>query len=377
MKNVLIISVGLSPQVVTETVYALVCESGVSVDEVHLWTTTDGARAIERTLLDGGKGALYRLFADYGLKHAVVYTRVFGKVKDAPSYLGLSLDRPLEDIRSLADNQLVADTLMHFIQEQAADPSRRLLCCLAGARKTIGVYLALALQFFGRESDRLFHVLVRPELENDPSFFYPPPGTPPGVIELVEVPIAFLREYFNVLQTPSGPRSYSELVAQVQDELALLKRPHILRVSPPSRVSIGGKAVRLSPLQFALYAAFAARRVRCGEGCHGCPRCFVPLQEIQNAGLYEPLKKVISVGGFKDHRLEQLRRWSTREPDVEHRLAAFRETVSRVNRKVGDGPARRMYRIVRASVHDQSAYGIELSPAYIALSPALLEIWDV
>jgi len=156
MKNVLIISVGLSPQVVTETVYALVCESGVSVDEVHLWTTTDGARAIERTLLDGGKGALYRLFADYGLKHAVVYTRVFGKVKDAPSYLGLSLDRPLEDIRSLADNQLVADTLMHFIQEQAADPSRRLLCCLAGARKTIGVYLALALQFFGGKATGSF-----------------------------------------------------------------------------------------------------------------------------------------------------------------------------------------------------------------------------
>ena len=34
--------------------------------------------------------------------------------------------------------------------------------------------LALAAQMYGRSQDRLFHVLVSPEFESHPDFFYPP-----------------------------------------------------------------------------------------------------------------------------------------------------------------------------------------------------------
>lgn len=371
----MIISVGLSPQVVTETLYALQCERGERIDEIYMWTTTDGAEAIERTLIAGGEGALYRMASDYGFLMPAVHIRVFGKVNDAPQGMQLTGDRPLDDIRSLADNQLVADTLMHFIQEQAADPSRRLFCSLAGARKTIGPYLALALQFFGRKGDSLFHVLVPSELERDRSFFYPAPGSPPGLIELIEVPIALLREHLNVLQGFDRPISYSQLVEEVQRELDDLKEPPVLALRTPAEVRIGESRVDLSGLSFVLYAALAARRTRCGAQCPGCPKCFVTMEEVQDALLFDPLQRIVVLSGFKDYRLQRLLRWSKRHSDVDQRKEAFLQTRSRINRKIGTRPGRHLYRVERAEWGEVVGYGIALSPDRIDVPQVVREVW--
>lgn len=393
-KGVLVISVGLSPQVVTETVYALACERNEPIDEIHMWTTTGGAERIERELLRGGEGALYRLFADYGIHPPAVYVRVFGSSRHAPAGLRLAEDRPLEDIRSREDNQVVADTLMRFFQEQASDPSRRLLCSLAGARKTIGPYLALALQFFGRPGDQLFHVLVPPELEGNRAFFYPPPGSPPGLIELVEVPVALLREHFDVLKSVNGPLSYSELIHLVEEELAHLREPPKLEVRRKLRhprtagsqrakgsqclleVAIGLSPLPLSGLQLALYTALIVRRVRCPDGCTGCPSCFVTMDEVLDAQLHEPLRRIVALGRFRDHRLETLARWSRETSSVDERVQAFRQTISKINRAVGRQPGRQPYRVVRRVCGEHVAYGIPLSPDRIAVSPKVANVWD-
>lgn len=375
-RGVLVISVGLSPQVVTETVYALACERGEPIDEIYMWTTSGGASVIERTLIDGGRGALYRLFAEYGLRPPEVHTKVFGRAADAPAGLRLNADRPLEDIRTREDNELVADTLLSFIRDQAADPSRRLFCSLAGARKTIGPYLALALQFYGREGDRLFHVLVPPHLEADRDFFYPPPGSPPGLIELVEVPVALLREHLDVLNVPGSPSSYSELVRRVEEELSHLKEPPLLRIGNALEVFIGENHLRLPALARVVYVALAARRARCLPECPGCDRCFVPVAEVQDALLHQPLRRLVALGGFKDHRLETLSRWSSSESTMEDRLRALRETVSRINREIGDRPGRRAFRVARISWDGSSAYGIQLSPERIVVPAAVTSVWD-
>ena len=105
---------------------------------------------------------------------------MFGCAADAPTRLRLGADRPLEDIRRARITELVADTLLSFIQDSSGRPLARLFCSLAGARKTIGPYLALALQFYGNDGDRLFHVLVPPHLEADRGFFIRPRVPPPG-----------------------------------------------------------------------------------------------------------------------------------------------------------------------------------------------------
>lgn len=375
-KTILVISVGLSPQVVTEAVYALACEKGERLDEIHMWTTTGGEQAIHRDLLDGGNGALYRLFKDYGLPVPEIHIRVFGRRADAPAGLGLTVDQPLEDIRSGRDNELVADTLMHFFHELTRDVRCRLLCCLAGARKTIGAYLALALQFFGRRGDQLFHVLVPVQVEVDRGFFYPPPGSEPGIIELVEVPVALLRDYLPGFSPAQVRLGYSELVRQVQQELDLLRNPPKLRVDLPLVARFGDTTLPLSGLPLVLFVALAVRRSRCREDCPGCPRCFVPVSEVQDGGLHAPLIRIVHRSKLKDYRLRELTRWKAQPQHVGEPLKALLETNARIKRRLGDQPSRKALHVTRRAWGDESGYGIPLPPDRIVVAAELAGVWD-
>ncbi len=70
--------------------------------------------------------------------------------------------RLLDDIRTPEDSSAAADFIVGFIRRATSDPSRVLHCSIAGGRKTMGLYLGLALQIYGRPADTLSHVLVTP-----------------------------------------------------------------------------------------------------------------------------------------------------------------------------------------------------------------------
>jgi len=61
---------------------------------------------------------------------------------------------------------------------------------------------------------------------------------------------------------------------------------------------------------------------------------------------------------------------------MEDRLRALRETVSRINREIGDRPGRRAFRVARISWDGSSAYGIQLSPERIVVPAAVTSVWD-
>jgi len=79
----------------------------------------------------------------------------------------------LADIRTVKENEATGDRISSFIRTKTSEPGTRLHCSLAGGRKTMSFYLGAALQLFGRPQDRLYHILVSPEFESNPSFFYP------------------------------------------------------------------------------------------------------------------------------------------------------------------------------------------------------------
>jgi CRISPR-associated protein Csx14 len=66
MKNILLAVTGLSPQVITETLFAL-HQSKKTVDAVHIITTRDGKEMIYATLLSGKKGRYYQYLDEYGI----------------------------------------------------------------------------------------------------------------------------------------------------------------------------------------------------------------------------------------------------------------------------------------------------------------------
>ncbi len=71
MKTILLAVCGLSPQVITETLYAL-HQSNRYVDTIHVITTRDGKEKIYAELLGGKTGRYYQYLEEYGINPASI-----------------------------------------------------------------------------------------------------------------------------------------------------------------------------------------------------------------------------------------------------------------------------------------------------------------
>ncbi len=105
-RRILLAVSGLSPQVVTETLYALASNAAAPFvpTEVHLITTREGAQRAELSLLSDDLGWFHKLCADYHLPGIEFTRRNIHIVRDSD-------ERGLDDIRSIDDNRVAADHL--------------------------------------------------------------------------------------------------------------------------------------------------------------------------------------------------------------------------------------------------------------------------
>ena len=331
-KHVLIGVVGLSPQIVTETLYYYWCLASppVPITEVFALTTLHGKQALEKTLL-GDNGKLKSLCDDYNLPPIHFNLASIHLLKGADG-------QPLKDISTVIDNESLADQLFAFIRELAANPDICLHASIAGGRKTMGLYLGLAMQFYSRPGDTLSHVLVNPELENR-EFFYPPPNNADVVLsdgrtispsdirlELAEIPLLLLREKIPFLNehTDAG---YTELIGIAQREYNALQTisPVIINVFF-RRLEIGGVVIKLTPLELVLYLFFAQQHLATVEGSDS-----LSSSDIRAGLLTKELRAIIPQIPVQDLRLAELKGWDS-DP-----IARFSQTRSNINRKIKKG----------------------------------------
>ncbi len=264
-RRILLCVAGLSPQIVTETLYALTVtgEPRFIPTEIHLLTTAEGAERARLTLLSDEPGWFHRLRQDYGLP-AIHFTL------DAIHILHAADGRPLSDIRELADNEAIADAITAKVRELTADPDSAVHASIAGGRKTMGFYLGYALTLFGRPQDRLSHVLVSSPFESNPNFFYPTPvervifshgpdqrplDASDANVMLADIPFVRLRDGLHETLLREGA-SFSDAVRQAQRNLAA---PSLTLDEASGRACCGETVLRLTPISFAWLAWFARR----------------------------------------------------------------------------------------------------------------------
>ena len=203
-RRILLAVTGLTPQIVTETLYALACrpEAPWIPHEVHLITTATGANNARLNLLTGA-GWFHRLRQDYGLPPITFGVEQIHVLQDAEG-------QPLDDIRTQNDNTLAADCITDTLRQLTQDPNTELHVSIAGGRKTMGYYLGYALSLYGRPQDRLSHVLVSDPYETNRDFYYPTPYEQPihsrrgdkeitvdardAKIDLAAIPFVLLRD---------------------------------------------------------------------------------------------------------------------------------------------------------------------------------------
>lgn len=273
-RRILLAVTGLSPQIVTETLYALAAAAAEPwvPTEVHLVTTVEGAERARHSLLSADLAWFARLLADYRLPPIAFSEAHIHVLEDADG-------APLPDIRTPADNDRAADQLTELVRRFTADPNTQVHASIAGGRKTMGYYLGYALSLFGRPGDRLSHVLVSEPFESTWDFFYPTPysriietrdhklaDTAQARVALAEIPFVSLRHGLprGLLE---GRSSFGEAVAAAR---AGLGAPELIVDYPHRIIVAGGRPVRLAPALLAFVGWMARRRLR-GEPPLGCP----------------------------------------------------------------------------------------------------------
>jgi CRISPR-associated protein (TIGR02584 family) len=262
---------GMSPAVITETVWALARQTPpITPKSIMVLTTKKGREALRRDLLQSGvwdrlcqklnpAGDCLR-FGDTG-----ACIRVF---PDA------SHQRELDDLDNEADNAVAADFILENLRQVTENPDTRLIFSIAGGRKTMTALGALCLTLLGRSQDRLCHVLVNPPFDHpqlSPRFHFPdsthPRHTSPdgaihtsdqARITLCDIPFVRVRNLFQEKYLRM-PGSFSNTVDLANQELTLVS-PRRLTLEPAiCRARIDSTSLELNPAEFTLYWLLAER----------------------------------------------------------------------------------------------------------------------
>jgi len=348
-------------------------------DEIFVLTTEAGKKKIQEELTQ--KGRLRAFQEEFRLKkipfdeaHIIVLTDFKG--------------HPLEDIREADHNEAVGDLIADFVRKKAWDPASRLHCSIAGGRKTMSFYLGSALQLLGRPWDKLYHVLVSPEFESHPDFFYKSKknrelavkdswgniikklNTKDAQISLAEIPFLSLSSKISL-----NGRSYRELVAESQREINAATVQFPMRVDFEDRlIQIGSKVIEMVPMQLIVYAAFLRVKLnRCRyperELCLDCAECFPTLVDLlSKKALEEMAEDYKRIYGAKSERIEDFRkRW----PEG-MKADALRQHISKINKTLKEGLEDEMlfpfYLIAPLGKYGSKKYGLRVEKRKICFA---------
>ncbi len=251
--NQLLCVTGLTPQVVTETLYAIHNSHEPMPDTIHILSTAEGANRARLTLINDQW--LQRFYRDYQLPEPQDIQIHVLKDNDG---------NPLADIRSPQQNLAMADSITEKIRQMTLDPKTSLHVSIAGGRKTMGFYAGYALSLYGRPQDRLSHVLVSADYESHPQFYYPTPysqviyGNDPSRkpldtrdADVTLADIAFVRLRHGLDQhLLQGKSSFTESVQRAQQYFSA---PHLIINRSRRCIRINQHEIPLKPADMAFY----------------------------------------------------------------------------------------------------------------------------
>jgi CRISPR-associated protein (TIGR02584 family) len=299
-RNILLCVAGMSPQIITETLYYLtqVEKPAVRIDEIRVITTLDGKYKVMSTLLDKNKGEFFNFCRDYGIQPDSIKFD-----ETCISLLQTKDKKVLKDIRTPEENELAGNQICEIIRELCKDENTRIFASAAGGRKTMSIYLTLAMSLFARAEDTLSHVLVSENFEGT-DFFYPPRelktiqifnsqngetkeiSTADAKIYLAPIPFIRFRGIGSENQKFTEARSYGEIVEEAQKVLDIREKEYDLRINIKKQsVFVRGETVKLPKREFFFYLMFARRAEK---GCNP-----VSLRNLKREDFHQILKEIM------------------------------------------------------------------------------------
>ena len=276
-KNILLLVTGGTPQIITETIWALACDPQHNEqwvpDEVHIISTRYGLNEVKNKLLGKDK-ILTRMKNEYAQ---------IANLRLEENFLHCFTDQDgneLEDLRTPEENEFAANLICEKIRHFSSDEKVSLHVSIAGGRKTMGFYAGYALSLYGRAQDRMSHVLVDEKFEKGINFYYPSKNENDFIIDrenktiglskdaqvwLAQIPFVRLKEAVKDKHQLKGEDSFSTVVHKINESFNDVK----LKILVHSReVLINDKFVikNLAPREFAMLHWFADLRKKGFDG---------------------------------------------------------------------------------------------------------------
>lgn len=366
-RNILICVTGLSPQIVTETVYALAVQGSPAwiPDEIHLITTARGADNARLKLLSGDPGWFHRLRKDYALPAIAFDESDIHVIRREDGSL-------LEDIRDDTDNRLAADFIADTVRRMTLNADSQIHASIAGGRKTMGFYLGYAMSLYGRPQDRLSHVLVSAPFESHPEFYYPTPQTrvitsldrgqdaldcSQARVWLGDIPFVRLRDGLPE-RLLEGKTTFSEAVTAATRAMA---QPRLELNVGRRQARADGEILDLGPTELTVLLWLARRVLE--EG--GETDWTDPVAVEDFLGI---ARRLMNPAGGDYERLEKALRWRMNDPKALGEY--FEPQKSRINKalqKALGNVAAERYLIRRAGPRGASRYYLPLESGQITI----------
>lgn len=238
---VLLAVTGMTPAILTETIWALAHETPpVIPDRVVAVTTTRGKLLMEQELFtpasNGGKDLWQTLREEIlGGQNPNDHRLILDTIREitAPN-ARTGRNQALEDFRTSDENAAMANFVLDQVRNLVETPNIQLITSIAGGRKTLGALLYACMSLLGRETDRLTHVLVSEPYDSfglKPRFYFPEQPiqslkTADGKmvlakeasIDLGDIPFVPLRNLFE-RDLIRKPYSFTELVERCRHKV--------------------------------------------------------------------------------------------------------------------------------------------------------------
>jgi len=321
MSNILLAIAGLSPQVITETLYAL-HQEGIRVDEIHVITTRVGHDCLNNRLFAAADGKYYRYLEEYAIdpKSISFSQNNFYILRDEKG-------NPLDDITGEEDNEILLKMCLTLAHRFTRKQKNTVFFSIAGGRKTMSACLMVAAQMYARPQDRIYHVLVSPEFEGHKDFYYPPvkpvmlelrdnrgqimlKETTYAKVTLVPIPFISLRA-----AAQDGKTGHVQTPSELFRYLVREKKQPLIIDLREGMVTYKKSALKMMPSRLALYVFLAVQKLQCrllSASCRNCTSCYLDYRQISDGqkvitGYYRRLGGVTENKGICDLGKEDLR----------------------------------------------------------------------
>lgn len=280
-QNVLFLVTGMTPAIITETVWALACDPELDEDSrwvpdrVEVLSTDHGLNQIRSRLLESN------VFETFKKDFPQLANLVFDETCLQSIINENDSETALLDLKTPEDNEFAANQIHKKIRDLTGNENVSLHVSIAGGRKTMGFYAGYALSLHGRAQDSLSHVLVDDKFENIPSFFYPTPYThyvtdrdgrawdaSKAQVWLAEIPFVRMKDAIHEKHQLKGDFTFGEVVSSIKNSFA----PSSLVINlDHNTMTFNGVEISLPPREFAFLHWFADLRKKGLNGVH-CPR---------------------------------------------------------------------------------------------------------